>query len=435
MACPEGRVRDVRPSAPRLPWLLFGVTGAASLGAVVFDVLGQSVQPAMPNALVVIVPLGYALMGALICARQPGNSIGWLYIAVGTGLSVASGLAQGYAVYALLVAPNTLPFGMFALWLSSPAFDSLFFLVLFLLLQLFPDGRPLTHRWRPGVWITVLGSALGLGQAVQHYNLDPPLSSFDNPYIVHGWVARVVDVADVLSSLLLPVGAAVSVISVVLRYRRSRGVERQQLRWFAAAVVAIALLGLLTLGVYLATGSDLSNAIFPVAVTLLPVATSVAILRYRLYEIDVLIRKTLVYGCLVAGLAACYLSGIILLGALSRSVSGESGTVAVTLSTLLVAVGFLPLRRRIQRTVDRRFYRSRYNADRSLELFAGRLREQIDLEALRAEVLGVVHDTLYPQHASLWLRGPPAAPTRSAPSERQAERDRVEPNGRFAALN
>jgi hypothetical protein len=163
-------------------------------------------------------------------------------------------------------------------------------------------------------------------------------------------------------------------------------------------------LAIATLAVYLTTCADLSNALFPIAVLLLPAATGVAILRYRLYEIDVLIRRTLVYGCLVAGLAALYLAGIVLLDGVLRVATGQTSMLAVTGSTLLVAVAFQPLRGRVQAVVDRRFYRSRYDADRTLAAFSGRLRDQLDLEALEREMLDVIRATVHPGHAELWLR-------------------------------
>jgi hypothetical protein len=390
-------------AAYTLPRLLVAITAAASLLTIALDVLDRSAQTLWPNALVVVIPLGYTLVGALIWVRQPQNAIGWLFAVTGTGLSLLGGAAQSYAVWALLVHPGA-PAGMLALWLGSPAFDSLFFLLVFLLLQLFPNGRPLAPRWRFAVWATVIGSLLGLGQALQHYNLDPPLQAYDNPYIVHGRAADLLDVAGALSSLLLLVGALASVASVALRYRRSRGIERLQLRWFVAAVLAVLALAIAALAVYVATGADLSNGIFPIAVLLLPAATGIAILRYRLYEIDVLIRRTLVYGCLVAGLAALYLAGIVLLDGVLRVATGQTSTLAVTGSTLLVAFAFQPLRNRVQALVDHRFYRSRYDADRTLAAFSGRLRDQLDLEALEREMLEVVGATVHPGHAELWLR-------------------------------
>jgi hypothetical protein len=153
-----------------------------------------------------------------------------------------------------------------------------------------------------------------------------------------------------------------------------------------------------------ATGRDLSNGLFPIGVVLFPAATAVAMLRYRLYEVDVLIRKTLVYAGLLAGLAAMYLAGVAVLGALFRTVTGQSGTLAVTGSTLLVAAGFQPLRSRIQRAVDRRFYRARYDAARTLDAFSGRLRRQIDLDAIADDLAETAARTMQPRTVTVWLR-------------------------------
>ena len=392
-------------SAGRLMWLGVGLTVAFSLTALVLDVLDRSAQPFWSNAPSLIVPLLYTLMGALIAIRQPRNAIGWLFIVVGTSFALTAGMAQSYAIYALLINPGALPGGYPALWLASPAFDSLFFLWLFLLLLLFPTGRPPTPRWRFAVWLIAIGALLGLAQAFQPYNIDPPLDSFQNPYIVHD-AARVLDWAGTLSTPPLLVGAVASVVSVVLRYRRSHGVERQQLKWFAAAVMLLVALVLVAIAVWVVTGSDISNALFPIGVVLFPAATAIAILRYRLYEIDVLIRKTLVYACLLAGLAATYLGGVTVLGALFRSLTGQSGTLSVTGSTLLVAAGFQPLRSRIQRAVDHRFYRARYDAAQTLDAFSGRLRRQIDLDAIADDLAEAARRTMQPRTVTVWLRRP-----------------------------
>ncbi|MDX6522694.1 MAG: hypothetical protein QOI17_207, partial [Gaiellales bacterium] len=322
---------------------------------------------------------------------------------VGTGFALTAGAAQSYAIYTLLVNPGALPGGYPALWLASPAFDSLFFLWLFLLLALFPTGRPLTPRWRFAVWLIAIGSLLGLAQAFQPYSIDPPLDSFQNPYIAHDG-ARLLDWSGMLSTPILLAGLLATIASVALRYRRSHGVERQQLKWFYVAVLMLVLLAILAIVIYATTGADISNGLFPIGVVLFPAATAVAMLRYRLYEVDVLIRKTLVYACLLAGLAAMYLAGVALLGALFRSVTGQSGTLAVTGSTLLVAAGFQPLRSRIQRAVDHRFYRARYDAARTLDAFSGRLRRQIDLDAIADDLAETAARTMQPRTVTVWLR-------------------------------
>jgi len=381
------------------------LTAIFSLAALVLDVLDRSVQPFWSNGPALIVPVIYTLIGALIATRQPRNAIGWLFIVVGTSFALAAGAAQSYAIYALLVNPGALRGGYPALWLASPAFDSLFFLWLFLLLALFPTGRPLTPRWRFAVWLIAIGSLLGLGQAFEPYNIDPPLDSYQNPYIAHD-AAGLLDWTGMLSTPILFAGILATITSVALRYRRARGVERQQLKWFYMAVMTLVLLAIVAIVIYVTTGADTTNGLFPIGVVLFPAATAVAMLRYRLYEVDVLIRKTLVYACLLAGLAATYLAGVAVLGALFRTVTGQSGTLAVTGSTLLVAAGFQPLRSRIQRIVDRRFYRGRYDAAQTLDAFGGRLRRQIDLDAIAEDLADTAARTMQPRTVTVWLRSP-----------------------------
>jgi len=370
----------VRPY--RIAWAAFGLTVAAGAGALVLDVLDRSAQPLLRNSLALLVPAGYAFIGALIVARQPRNAIGWLFAAVGLTLATTAGLAQSYAIYTLVVNPGALPGARLALWLQSPALDSTFLLMMSLLLLLFPDGRPLTPRWRIAVWSAAVGALLGLSQAFEPFHIDAPLESFRNPFVATGHAATLLNWAGAASTPPTLVGLLGGLLSAVLRFRRSRGVERQQLRWFAAGVVAV-------------LGAD--GAVFIVAVVVLPATTCLAILRYRLYEIDVLVRRTIIYTCLFAGLVGVYVAGVAVLGTLFRLATGQSGTLAVTLSTLLVAATFQPLRSRIQRA---------YDAARTLDAFSGRMRQQVDLEAVSDEVLGVVRDTLHPAHATLWLRPP-----------------------------
>jgi hypothetical protein len=206
-------------------------------------------------------------------------------------------------------------------------------------------------------------------------------------------------------------------VSLVVRYRRSGAFERQQIKWLAAAATTATVLypvGLFSTGAFgTSSGPEplwqrIAEAAFLGAFALISISIGVAVLRYRLYGIDVIIRRTLVYAALVGCLAVLYLVGVFAIQAAVRSVSGQSGTLAVTVSTLLVAAAFQPLRTRIQRAVDHRFYRSRYDAARTLEAFSGRLREQVDLETVTDEVLGVVRHTLRPAHATLWLKPPGA---------------------------
>ena len=210
-----------------------------------------------------------------------------------------------------------------------------------------------------------------------------------------------------------------SAASLVIRYRRAHGLERQQLKWLAAAAagVAVTYAVVVPLGVFIHPSSQHTPSWLGAAQTvsllsfgLIPVAIVFAVLRHRLYDVDVIIRRTLVYAFLVAILAAVYLGGVTLVGGLLRAVTGGSGAIGVTVSTLAVAAAFQPLRARIQRAVDHRFYRGRYDAARTLESFSGRLREQVDIETVSGEVVDVVRQTLQPAHVSLWLRSPEVGP-------------------------
>jgi hypothetical protein len=214
--------------------------------------------------------------------------------------------------------------------------------------------------------------------------------------------------------LVLAVTMVASAASLVVRFRRAGPVEREQVKWLAGAAGVSASIYLVDLCISVAASGSgaepawrvLIDDTFVVSLGLIPAAIGVAVLRYRLYEIDVIIRRTLVYAALVSVLALLYLAGVFGIQGAVRSVSGKSGTLAVTVSTLLVAAGFQPLRARIQRAVDHRFYRGRYDAARTLESFSGRLREQVDIEAVSGEVVDVVRQTLQPAHVSLWLRSP-----------------------------
>ncbi len=228
-------------------------------------------------------------------------------------------------------------------------------------------------------------------------------------------LAGIVGVLD-YAVVVLAVTMVASAASLVVRFRRAGPVEREQVKWLAAAAGFSAWIYLVDLCISVAAGGagpepvwrKLIDDTFVLSLGLIPAAIGVAILRYHLYEIDVIIRRTLVYATLVGSLALIYLAGVYGMQAAVRSVSGQSGTLAVTLSTLLVAAAFQPLRARIQRAVDHRFYRARYDAARTLDAFSGRLREQVDIETVSGEVLDVVRQTLQPTHATLWIRRPEA---------------------------
>jgi len=347
-------------------------------------------------------------VGALVASRRPANPIGWIFCALGLGFFVG-GWSSQYATRALVDAPGSLPAGLAIGWLSSWVQLPTTMLVLYLLL-LFPNGHPPSPRWRGVVWlITVLIALVTLTAALRPGPLQPgPTANalpVDNPLASEaiGPLLAVVNPVWMAAVVALVMAA---IASVIVRFRRAGGAERQQLKWFAYAsgfvpVVIASNFALRPLPEGLR--APLQTAIFSTAMALFPVVVGVAILRHRLYDIDVLINRTLVYGALSAVLAGTYVVSVLALTALLRPLTGSSD-LAVAGSTLLVVALFAPLRRRIRGAVDRRFYRSRYDATLTLDAFASRLRDEVDLDSVRADLLHVVHNTVRPAHASVWLR-------------------------------
>ncbi len=322
------------------------------------------------------VVLGMATLGVLIARKRPGNPIGWLFTLTPFMilLSVAGGL------YADSGHPGaTLTDGLGWTWVVGIASYALYVPLLF------PDGKLLPgRRWKFVARVdaaVIAGAVVGIAG-----NVEPVAGVF------------------LVATLLL---VLVSVASMVVRYRRAQATERLQLKWvLGAAIAALAgFIGAAVLGAF----TDAVQYIFIFAYALVPLAIAIAILRYRLYEIDVIIRRTLTYSCLVIVLAAVYLGGVTVIGALLRNVTGASSALAVTVSTLAAAAAFQPLRRRIREHVDHRFARRAYDAQHAASEFSGRLREQIDLDALSDELLAVVGRTVQPATASVWLR-PPESP-------------------------
>jgi hypothetical protein len=315
--------------------------------------------------------LVFTVLGVLIARREPHNAVGWLFCVVPIGVLAAT-VSGMYAESGL---PGDSVAGWFSTWTWLTA---LLAYALFVPL-LFPDGRLPGRRWRVVAWADGL-ALLGV------------------------FVAAAVDIE--LLGVIFVVGSIalvpVSLASVVVRYRRAAPTQRLQLRWCVFAVGA-AFAGFIVVSL-LASVVEWVQFLYVFVYALLPMAVGVAMLRYRLYEIDVIIRRTLTYACLVAALAIVYLGGVAAVGALLRQLTGSSSVLAVTLSTLVVALAFQPLRRRIQRAVDHRFSRARYDANQAVDAFSGRLREQIDLDALSAELVAVVRRTVQPSQTTLWLR-------------------------------
>jgi len=347
--------------------------------------------------------LTFATTGALVASRLPSNPIGWVFCLIGF-LITAGNLPYQYADYALYISPGSLPGAETAAVLQNlvglpPAFG-----LLGLSLLLFPDGRLLSRRWRPAAAAGLVGAAtLVVGLALRPGPLDEPFEVVNNPLAVGSF-----DLMDSLSSLgwgLSSLSVALAAAAMIVRLRRSRGQERQQLKWIGlagavAAVVVVANAVGFALG--LEGPGQLRIAAVGLAFSGLPAAAGIAILRYRLYDIDVVINRALVYGALTATLAATYVGTVLLLQLLLSGVTEGSGP-AVAVSTLAVAALFRPARARIQAAVDRRFYRRKYDAAHTLEAFSARLRDEVELDSLSAELRAVVAETMQPAHVSLWL--------------------------------
>jgi hypothetical protein len=345
-------------------------------------------------------PLGYATIGLVLTLRRPANPIGWLYAA--SGLVWALVIPFEPWVNRLLVDHRPLaPAGQLAVvvreWSWAPAI-ALGITLPFLLL---PDGRLRSRRWRvvaattvAGVAMFVVGGSLFPGQLT---NAPVPI---DNPFGLAGVAGTVAKVVTFTGLFLYAISLPAALLCLVLRFRAARGVERQQLRWVAVGA-AVAVVTLLPLPVEL----ELHQALGIVGLLCVPVSVAVAVLRYRLWDLDRLVSRTVTYLLLTGLLVLPYLA---ILPAATRLAQG-SGSLAVAAATLAAAALFQPLRRRLQDLVDRRFNRRRYDAARTVEAFAARLREQVDLDALSAELLAVVEQTVAPTRASLWLR-PPANP-------------------------
>jgi hypothetical protein len=371
------------------------------------------VPPAYPMEDVVIrVGFGaFAVVGAVLVAKRPTNIIGWIMATVALMMGIFhAGLI--YAVYVMATRGQPDALAVVGAWIGNWYWYLLLALTLIYVPLFFPDGRLPSHRWVPVAVLPGIGTlgTVVLGALTETLVLDPVVKGvhyrIENPIGIEG-LGRVEDlpIFGLLTGLLF-VGLVGAVASVVVRFRRSRGVERQQMKWFLYAVALMLAFPLEVVG-YLP--EIVSNVLFGVVLIALPTAIGIAVLRYRLYDIDLVINRTLVYGPLTAMLALFYLGGVVSMQYAFRTLTGQESQVAIVASTLAIAALFNPLRRRVQAFVDRRFYRRKYDARKTLEAFSAKLREQTDLEALNSELVGVVRETMQPAHVSLWLR-PEASP-------------------------
>jgi len=388
------------------------VLTALSLLLLLVQILSYPEVPIFPYWEVdTLVAVGFSTVGAVIVPHlSPKNPIGWLFCAGGFLAGVLHFCAQ-YAIHALVVAPGSLPAGEAVAWLNTLVYLPFVGCVVFAVL-LFPDGRLPSPRWRWFVWLSLLLILVGTSSQALAPGLIWGISGIYNPLGVEG-LPNLWKLIQTISFALVFVSAA----SLFVRRLRARGVERQQLKWFTYATT-VAIIGIiLTYTLAEATGSGwlgwLGYILALVGLIGVPIAMGIAILRYRLYEIDLIINRTLVYGSLSVLLALFYFGSVTLLQYLFSLLTGQGNTLAIVASTLAIAALFSPLRRRIQSFIDRRFYRRKYDAAKTLEEFGAKLRDETDLEKLCEDLAGVVDETMHPSHISLWLRFPSSPPKRS----------------------
>ena len=348
----------------------------------------------------------FSTVGAIVASRRSENLVGWLLCLYGLAQSISHFSAQ-YAIYALLAQPDLFPAGEAMAWVSSWLLPIIIgFSVFFILL--FPTGRLPSRRWRWVTWLTVAFILVGAISGAFSSGPVDGLGPIRNPLGIEGF-------SNIYNSLLFTMVATFLLVaaasSVFMRLRRAKGVERQQIKWFAYAAAAT-VMGLV-LAYVIPEVIDvplwferIGYAILLSLIPAIPISIGIAILKYRLYDIDIIINRTLVYGLLTAILAGVYFGGVTATQALFRTLTGqqELPQLVVVASTLVIASLFNPLRRRIQSFIDRSFYRRKYDAAKTLEGFSMKLRDETDLEALRGDLVGVVRETMQPAHVSLWLR-------------------------------
>jgi hypothetical protein len=382
----------------------FGVlTLAVGLASVPLDELAHQPGPKGPLSLafVVVVMVPAVAVGTLLAARRPRNPIGWLLLAI---FLLAVAPAGDYAIIDYRMHHGTLPLGSVAVVLSTSF--PVWLVLIAITLWVFPDGLLPAGRWRPvavilvtaGVLLAVAGTAAGAASVAGHAVVIDAAGNLANKTTGLTAALQGLPALGALASLLAWLAVQVP------RYRRASYERRQQLKWlYSGAVIFVAclILAVFTPGGSSAWDLAVNDVISPIGFAVLPVCVGVAVLKYRLYDIDRIISRVISYAVVTAVLAGVF-AGIVVLATIVLPVKGS---VAVAASTLVVAALFNPLRRRVQRAVDRRFNRARYNAEAVVAAFTARLRQTVDLDAVRGDLVGVVHDAFQPTHVSVWLTG------------------------------
>jgi MFS family permease len=391
----------VRKPSTVVAWVMLAIYAAGIVFTAALAIPNGSVARDPTGVLYQLDFTAFMVVGALIVARRPSNAIGWLFSGVGL-LAMAAFLAEEYTLFAYVTRPGALPGAIVAAWYWAWAAFPVFGLTFTFTLLLFPTGRLLSPCWRPLAWL----AGLDLGAITVLAALQPTLTvghdkrAVANPIGISGLPHPEQGAVGAVLTGLFTLTAIAACVSLVLRFRRARGEERQQVKWFAYAA-SLMVIAFLVGALLVPAGGDLIAAL---TIALLPVAVGIAILRYRLYDIDRLINRTLVYGLLTAILGLGYAATVLVLGQLFGGIGAEPPSWVVAGATLAVAALFQPARRRIQQAVDRRFNRRKYDAAKTVGTFGARLRDEIDLNTLSAELLAVVDQTMQPTRSSLWLR-------------------------------
>jgi len=345
-----------------------------------------------------VTAVAFTIVGAAIALRQPRNAVGWIFLVSG---AFAPFLDGAYAQYALAEKRGGLPGGEWAAWLLELALCISIAPMATYLLLVFPDGRPPSPRWRPVAWYTLSALAMYAAAVAFVFPSIGHIQELGNPASLGLPIDLDESGRRSLAVIFLGPAAILCGAAFVHRFRSSRGVERQQLKWMAYAATIVVVGNVFLPVTFGRKPLEIANQFSFLGIA---VAAAVAILRYRLYDIDVLIKKTLVYGSLSVMLGLVYVSTVL---ASQQVLSGltAGSDIAVAGSTLLVVALFQPIRTRVQEVVDRRFYRARYDAARTIDAFSARLRSDVDLDSVRADLIAAIHDTVHPAHASVWLRG------------------------------
>jgi hypothetical protein len=353
------------------------------------------------------VTIAFPIVGVLIAVRRPDNAVGWLCLFIGLANAV-SGFAGDLGGYLFERDPGG-SLAVFCAWFSS--WSSVLYVAsigVFLPL-LFPNGKLPSRRWSPVLWVGVAATTLAsLGVALDPGPLGPPPFDIRNPYALENTNALLMVFG--FGSVLVPLCFVAAGASMVVRFRRSRGVERQQLKWFVYAAAVLAGLFAVEMAILIVRGTTGLGAqrvledVVTAAFAAPAIAAGIAILRYRLYDIDVLINRTLVYASLTVVLGVVYVVGVLGIGGLLRGITGQSNSLVVAISTMVVAALFRPARGRIQGSVDRYFYRGKYDAVKTLDGFLARVREEVALDALLDDLTATVQETMQPRHVSVWLK-------------------------------